>query len=397
VAKGSIIKNIQTIYTDEHTGIKITRLTEPTHISHHMYFYNRMTTKGTNKLLYAAEFDGERQLYLMDMKTGEAVQMTEGADVGDYNGMISADYKYVFYQQQNTFYKMDIETLEAECIYQSPAGWKLGSPGLSDDDRYMAVVETKEDTIAQNKKNSGNWDFFAKNCLAKPLCRIVYVDIEKKTSHIVLQDNCWFGHVQIRPKDADTILFCHEGPYDLIDARLWLVQKDGSNYRRCREQDSTTILTHEFWMPDGAKFAYVYRETSGERIENIRMMNPKTLEEEILMPCSPYAHFISDKKGKYMVGDAQGSELPIHLLTDENAHIGSENDYIYLVDVAAKKEMKLCWHGTSWRAKHGNPQDSHPHPCFTEDNESVIFVSDKDGKPCIYKVDIKDMDVLIHQ
>ena len=393
MAKGSILHNVQTTYIDEKTGAKVTRLTQPTHVSHHMYFYHRMTTKDAKKLLYAAEIDGERQLYLMDMQTGDALQLTQGADVEDYNGILSADDKNVFYQQGNAYYKMDLETLKEECIYQSPEGWKFGSPGISDDDRYLVVVETKIDTIAQNKKNSGNWDFFAKNCLAKPLCRIVYIDIENKTDHVVLQDNCWFGHTQLRPGDADTILFCHEGPYDLIDARLWLVQKDGSNYRRCREQDVTTILTHEFWMPDGGKFAYVYRETTGDRIENIRMMNPETLEEEILMPCSPYAHFISDKKGTYMVGDAQGSELPIHLLTDENEHIGTENDFIYLIDVANKKEAKLCWHGTSWRAKHGNPQDSHPHPCFTQNNESIIFVSDKDGKPCLYKVDMKDVNV----
>jgi len=392
MAKGDIIKNKQLTYIDEHTGIKVTRLTEPTHISHHMYFYNRMTTQNAEKLLYAAETNGERQLYLMDLKSGDALQLTEGDGVEDYNGILALDDKHLFYQQDNAYHKMNLETLESECIYRSPDGWKFGSPGISDDDNFLALVETKEDTIAQNKKNTGNWDFFAKNCLAKPLCRIVYIDIEKKTSHVVLQDNCWFGHTQIRPRDADTILFCHEGPYDLIDARLWLVQKDGSNYRKCREQDSTTILTHEFWMPDGGKFAYVYRETTGERIENIRMMNPETLEEEILMECSPFAHFISDKKGAYMVGDAQGSDLPIHLLTDENENIGTENDFIYLIDVKAKKEMKLCRHGTSWRAKHGNPQDSHPHPCFTENNESIIFVSDKDGKPCIYKVDMKDVN-----
>lgn len=68
-----------------------------------------------------------------------------------------------------------------------------------------------------------------------------------------------------------------------------------------------------FWLPDGSKFAYVYRETTGDKIENIRLMDPETLKEEILMPCSPFAHFICDKKNEYMVGDSQGSDVPIHL------------------------------------------------------------------------------------
>ena len=49
----------------------------------------------------------------------------------------------------------------------------------------------------------------------------------------------------------------------------------------------------------------------------------------------------------------------------------------------------MCIRDSSWRAVHGNPQDSHPHPCFTEDNRYVIFVSDKEGKPCIYRVDLE--------
>lgn len=107
------------------------------------------------------------------------------------------------------------------------------------------------------------------------------------------------------------------------------------------------------------------------------------------MPCSPFAHFICDKKNEYMVGDSQGSDVPIHLLTEEMLKEKANtisNDFIYLIDVKKRREKKLCYHGTSWLAKHGNPQDSHPHPCFSEDNKSIIFVSDREGLPCIYQV-----------
>ncbi|HBB61785.1 MAG TPA: hypothetical protein DCZ61_08360 [Lachnospiraceae bacterium] len=174
----------------------------------------------------------------------------------------------------------------------------------------------------------------------------------------------------------------------MIDARLWLVKSDGTSLCCCREQPSDLILTHEFWYPDGSRLAYVYRETTGAMTENIRMMDPETLQEEILMPCSPYAHFICDHKQEYMVGDAQTSDKPIHLLSDEDLMAAEipGNNFIYLVDIKKREEKKLAWHGTSWLDRHGNPQDCHPHPCFTEDNKSVIFVSDREGMPCIYQV-----------
>ena len=252
-----------------------------------------------------------------------------------------------------------------------------------------------EETLPKREKGAG-WDFFAKTCLAKPRCRIVYIDLVSGASRTLVEENCWFGHVQIRPGDPDTIMFCHEGPYDLIDARLWLIQSDGSRYRRCREQPDDLILTHEFWLPDGSRLAFVYRETTGEKIEDIRMINPDTMKEEIWMRCSPYAHFICDRQNRYMVGDAQGSDVPIHLLDSEKpceADKGKpeevRNDFIYLVDVEGRSEQRLCYHGTSWSAAYGNPQDSHPHPCFTEDGKYVIFVSDREGTPCIYRVNLQ--------
>lgn len=392
MAIGDKIYNHFTTYTDPHTGIQVTRLTEPDHTSHHMYFYNKMSTNDGRKLLYCPELEGERQLYLMDLGTGEAVQLTEGGELDDYGGMISADDRYVFYLQGKKIWRLELSTWKRESVYNVPEGWAGGNWGMSDDNRYLVIVEMLEASRPAPKKGEG-WNSFAATCLAKPRCRIVYGDLETEAFHTVLEDNCWFGHAQIRPGDPDTILFCHEGPYDLIDARLWLVQSDGSRYRCCREQPNDLILTHEFWLPDGSKLAFVYRETTGEKAENIRMIDPDTLEEEIFMPCSPYAHFICDRKNRYMVGDAQGSDVPIHLLGKEKREEMPgevKNDFIYLVDVEKRQERRLCYHGTSWLAIHGNSQDSHPHPCFTQDNGAVVFVSDREGKPCIYLVRVGD-------
>ncbi|MDL2301795.1 oligogalacturonate lyase family protein [Lachnospiraceae bacterium OttesenSCG-928-D06] len=390
MAIGSVIKNKFMEYKDEHTGVLIKRLTEPDHVSHHMYFYNRMTTADGSKLLYCAELHGQRQLYFMDMNTGDAIQLTSGEDLGDYGAELSMDDKYVFYQQGNVIFRLCLETLERESVYEIPKGYRGGNWGMSDDNRFLVLVETEISSMPEEKKGA-NWDFFAITCKAKPHCRIVYIDMQKGTFHTVLEDNCWFGHAQIRPGDPDTILFCHEGPYDLIDARLWLVQSDGSNYRCCKEQPNDLILTHEFWLPDGSEFAFVYRETTGDKIENIRMINPDTMEETVFMECSPYAHFISDRENQYMVGDSQSGDVPIHLLNQEETKEGDQgekNDYIYLVDVKNRKEQKLCYHGSSWKAKYGNTQDAHPHPCFSADNRYVIFVSDKEGMPCIYRVEL---------
>lgn len=391
MAKGDVIKNNFFTYVDEHTGAKVTRLTEPSHVSHHMYFYNNMITNDGKKLLYCAEINGERQLYLMDLETGDAVQMTDGDKLGDYSGMLTGDDKYLIYRQGGKFYKQNIETGEEKCFYETAEGWAAGGDlGPSSDFKYMSIVETRIDTMA--KKGPGkNWNGFAESCLAKPLCRIVYIDMEKGTSKIVHEERCWLGHTQIRPVYGDKILFCHEGPYDLIDARLWCINIDGSDLRCLREQPSDLIITHEIWMPDGEKVAYVYKETTGRKEENVRMIPMDTYKEEVFVNCSPYAHFNVSPDGKWMVGDSQGHDVPIHMLdhSEEKDRSGEvKNDFIYLVDVEARKEIKLCYHGSSWRAIYGNSQDTHPHPFFAKDSKSVIFTSDLEGMPCLYRVEL---------
>lgn len=50
------IQNQFSSYTDPYTGVTVKRLTAPDHVSHHMYFYNKMTTKDGKTLLYCASF-----------------------------------------------------------------------------------------------------------------------------------------------------------------------------------------------------------------------------------------------------------------------------------------------------------------------------------------------------
>lgn len=388
---GTLIKNDFKQFADPVTGAEVTRLTDPKFLSHHMYFYNRMMTADGRYLLMASDRGAGRQLYLLDLTTGEARQLTSGEDVDDFSGVISADDRSVFYQQADTIWQVDLETLDRHKVFQAQPGWQAGNWGLSEDDRYLAVVSIKKDTLPATRKK-GSWDFFAETCLAKPLSQILYVDTQIGESRCLVEDRCWFGHAQIRPGDPDTVMFCHEGPYDLIDARIWLVQSDGSNYRRVRSQPTDVILTHEFWLPDGSNLAYVYRETTGKKQEEIRLADPDTLQDEALMSCSPYAHFISDHQGKFFVGDAQGSEGPIHQLSQqaEVQSITESGELIYLINGQKKIEVPLAYHGTSWTATHGHPQDSHPHPFFTGDDQQVIFVSDREGLPAIYKVTIPE-------
>lgn len=377
MAKGSTIKNEFHRFNDAYTGQSITRLTAPEQVNHHPYFYYKMITNDNRYLIYANERQGGRQLYRMDLYDGSALQLTEGPDVRDFSCSLTSDDVYLIYCRDQRIMRLEMSTLKEEVLYESPAGWKSNAnPGLSSDDKFIVLVEMNEKDVVPNK---GDWSSFEPQWAAKPHCRIIYLDIEQRTSHVVHEErNCWLGHPQIRPNDPSTVLFCHEGPGHLIDARLWLVQQDGTGLRCAKEQTHDELITHEYWLADGSKFAYVYRHKDDLHHESIRFMNSETLEEEVWMNCSKYCHFISNANHTKIAGDGQ---LP-------------EQHFIYLVDVEARLEERLCSHGTSWKS-YGNTQDAHPHPAFSPDGTFIIFTSDMEGIPCIYKVDLEDSQVPI--
>jgi oligogalacturonide lyase len=370
MAKGDVVANDFHTYTDAYTGRAVTRLTAPGQINHHPYFYYKMVTNDNRYLIYASNRDGHRNLYQMDLQDGSAVQLTEGTGVHDFSASLTSDDRHLIFCRNRSLVRMDMKTLAEETFYETPEGWRPNAnPGLSSDDRYLVLVEMNERDVVPSR---GDWSSFEPQWAAKPHCRIVYVDIERKRSHIVHEEpHCWLGHPQLRPGDPSTILFCHEGPWNRIDARLWLIQSDGTNLRCAKSQTHEELITHEYWLADGSRFAFVYRNQDHGLRESIRFMDPFTLEEEVWMECSKYCHFISNPDNTRIVGDGQLKE----------------QHFIYLVDVQQRKEEKLCSHGTSW-GSYGNTQDAHPHPAFSPDSSFIIFTSDKEGTPCIYRVAI---------
>lgn len=393
MARGDIIHNTFETYTDPYTGVEVERLTDPAQTCHHMYFYAHMTTADGSKLLYSPEIDGERQIFCMNLATGDAMQLTEGADVDDWSAEFTRDEQHVLYHQQNAIWRVDIDTLDTECVYRTPEGWDGRDIGVSRDADVLSLVELELSTLPA-KIGGASWDFFRQNCLARPHCRIRYVDVATGAVETVLDERCWLGHTQIRPGDSDVIMYCHEGPYDVIDARMWVVRR-GEGIPRClRDQPEDLILTHEFWVPDGSRVAYVYREMSGSGREEIRTIDPDTLEESIVMPCQTFAHCNCDHAGRYFVGDAQGDTTPIHLQKEEDIEARRTsgevlNDYLYLIDFERRREVKLAYHGTSWSARWGTPQDAHPHPCFSEDDRYIYFATDRFGHPAICRIDME--------
>ncbi len=341
-------------------------------MSHHGYFYNKIQTNDGRYFIYASNADGERNLYKMDLTDGRALQLTENDNINDFGYRLTSDDKYLILFKGDRLVKMNMDTLEDTILYEQPEGWiTYKNPGISTDDRYIAGVEmNKKDRVERGK---GDWSGFRPQFERKPECRIFYLDTKTGKSHIVHEEkNCWLAHPQIRPFDNNTILFCHEGPGLLIDARLWLVNSDGTKHRCAKPKSiNNEHVTHEYWLKDGSGFAFVQSESDMCDMMSVRMIDPDTLQEVMLIECNRSCHITSNYDNTIIVGDGKNNT----------------SDYLYKIDLREQKTEKLCYHGTSWQS-YGTTQDSHPHPMFSSDEKHIFYTSDIKGLPCVFMVEL---------
>lgn len=387
---GKIVRGEFTPHKDIETDAQVLRLTCGTHTCHHIYPTMRSTTSDGMFLLHFRELGRRRQLYAMNLETGDSLQLTSGRDVDDYHAAFSCDDRHIFFLQANTIWKMDALNLIREELYRPRGDWKVREFNFTDDDRYMVTCEVLAGGYEVSLSGLTDWSTFALDSLRAPRNRIVLIDLQSGEASVLVDEECWLGRPCFRPGDPTTIMYCHEGPYDMIDARMWLVQSDGTSKRCCRSQDNDTVLTSEFWFPDGSELGFLcWRPHSGEA-EELHAIDPVTLEERTVCTCPAYAHCAVGPNGKLIVGDALSTNDPVHIhasaVSGRVSASGEDDDFIYLSDLGTGEAIRLCHHGSSYLPKYGRVFDSEPHPVFSRDGRSIIYVSDAEGRPSIYRV-----------
>lgn len=228
------------------------------------------------------------------------------------------------------------------------------------------------------------WGKFQAQFHKKPLCRLVSIDLASGEFRTVVEQRVWMGHPMYRPFDDGTMGFCHEGPHDLVEARMWLVDADGSNLRCVKHQAPGESCMHEFWVPDGSSLLYVsYRK--GEQHRWICAADPVTLENREIMPMPPCSHLMSNHDGSLLVGDGAGQ---LNDVSDQAGHAFEPDPNLYLFDMRTRSAKPIAAHNSSWRELYGRSQMSHPHPSFTPDETRVLYSSDFEGEPAVYLADL---------
>lgn len=371
---------------DPDTGARVTRLTPPDVTCHRNYFYQKCFTQDGSQVVFGAEFGPEPSpnwnYHLLDLRSGHVRQLSQGVGENTFGGFLSPDDRHLYFvRAERQLMRLDLGDLSEQVAYTVPDGWVGYGTWVANSacNKLVGIEIAAADWFPLS-----DWRKFHDMFHRQPLCRLFRVDLATGRREVILEQRGWLGHPQYRPGDDGTVAFCHEGPHDLVDARMWFVDEDGANVRCAKAHEPGESCTHEFWVPDGSAMVYVSFK-KGQRERWVCALDPVTLESRVLTAMPPVSHLMSNHRGTLLVGD--GCDTPADV-ADAGSHAVKTDPYLHLFDLQAGSQRRIARHDSSWRVYKANRQVTHPHPSFTPDERRVLYSSDCDGEPALFLADL---------
>lgn len=372
---------------DPDTGARVTRLTPLDVASHRTYFYQKCFTNDGKQLVYGAAWAGGKDFnyQLLDLESQVVTQLTDQPGENSFGGFLSPDDQFLYFvRQERRLIRLALKDLSEEVVYTVPEGWVgYGTWVANSACTKMVGIEIRADDWFP----LSDWKKFHEMFHAKPRCRLIRIDLVGPNAgarEVILEQQGWLGHPQYRPFDDNTVAYCHEGPHDLVDARMWFINEDGTNRRCAKVHAEGESCTHEFWVPDGSAMVYV-SYLKGQRDRWIRSLDPVTLQDRAVTQMPPCSHLMSNHTGTLLIGDGCGSPADV---ADGASHEIATDPMLHLFDLKAGTTRPIAHHDSSWGVYKGNRQVTHPHPSFTPDEKQVLFSCDAEAEPALYLVDI---------
>ena len=362
-------------FQDRTTGATVHQLTNYKCNSTHPYFTDDGWYDNDRRMLFISERENARNIYSIEIASGEISQLTNmpAGDPGLTSPMfVNKKYNETYYLYRGCIYALNLETLESRPLYIVPKGFTCGGARPTGDGESI-VFGLTEDTSRRIHANLsagyiGMRDIFE----AKPDCRIVRIHLASGRAEEVWQENCWVGHVNPSTTLGNIISFCHEGPWQLVDHRIWVLNLDTGKAWKIRErQEEGEMVGHEYWFEDGIHVGYqVHHRTPGQEesffgFEDYNGNNRMEASWGAPMPTPDHIHSVGFN---LVVGDS-GKTIKAFKYNGEKF----EGPRI------------ICMHdGDFFFGAH------HPHPRMTRDEKHVVFNSTRTGYCNIYMVDIPE-------
>jgi oligogalacturonide lyase len=387
-------------YKDEKTGRKVLQLTS-TGNNFHLYFTENSFDSCKNEIIFRSDrASGEDRapdqsphinLFRMDLDSGLITQLTDEPKAGsgpakDHAGPVdkvtkTPDSSIIVYMVGGRVKALEPATGKTRVLYEEAGAYNLGSPSIARNRRYICFTRNEDVHVADGPNYTGFKDRFY---LVKD-GRVTLAYLDGSGWLDVFKDTHQVGHYQFCPDDSTLGTYCHEGPWNLVTQRIWLLDLVSREARPCFRQDEQDSIGHEFWTQDG----YIFFDDRGPGHDGT-ITSDRTQAVATAVPVNQNAMIpfvgLVDRTGRVV----KRIDMPYycnhyHANPGNTLLVGDDVDDLVLVDISGEKAtlQTLCYHGTSWHT-----QSAHCHPTWSWDGRRILYASDRGGRINLYLLDL---------
>ncbi len=365
-------------WIDQATGHRVMRLSRREGANTSFYFHNNPFLPSADDSGSTMVFSGTtaigRQLFAVDLRTFAIRQLTERT--GGVSGEIIAPrHREVVYQRRDSVFATHVDTRATRLVHVLPPELHGSISTLNADETLLAGVSAGQEARDILAKYPAKSEFFNRIFDAHVPHALFTVDLRTGVVRTVHQEKTWLGHVQFSPTDPALLMFCHEGPWHLLD-RIWTIDVRDSTVRQIHHRTmEREIAGHEFWSPDGRTIWYDLQLPRGVTffLQGADVTTGRTVRYQ-MSPDEWSIHFNVTADQRLFAGDGGDSTQVarakngrwLYLFRPEGERLLSER----LVDMR----------------RHNYRLEPNVH--FTPDGKWVVFRGNFEGEAQVYAVEV---------
>jgi len=360
---------------DPISGVEVRQLTDYKGHSHHLYFTNPGWYAGGRKLLFGSDRENRTNLFSLDLTSGEITQLTDleplppPHETGFLATCLNPQGTEAYFYYGRSVVALDLASLDLRTLWETPEGFRRSMLNCTADGRSLCAG-IFEDLSGRFRIDYGRgYIGFRETWEARPLSRIVCIATDGSGAEAVWEERYWIGHVNTSPTQSNLLTFCHEGPWDKVDNRIWGLDLSTGKAWRIRPREGQEAVGHEYWLDDGVTVGYHGRWPDGRKLfgrirhDNSDRLETTTPHETGHMHSNDFTLIVGDGRPYVRLWRRRGEEF-------DGPRI-------------------LAEHRSSFHI-----QKVHVHPRFSPDGSEVLFTSDRTGYGNLYLVEVTDFESL---
>ncbi len=364
-----------TTQSDADTGVEVTRLTDDRGDSIFPYFTQPVFAPERDLLLVSSNRTGQWQLYGLNLTERKLVQLTDEPDgVSHHGATILPTRGEAAYFAGGSLKRVSLNGGRAEELYRVPDGFRPSILAPTSDGSRVCFAYSE--ALALSTETGKIYSTMKERLFRRPACVVMRVSVTDGSAEALWGEREWISHVNVSPVDPNVVVFCHEGPWHLVQ-RLWVVRADTHEvWPLLQQRPRLDRSGHEYFTVGGrlvTQWSTCVVPGSSHWVHYNALVNPDgTGLEMYRYDVAAPSHIQTNSREDLFVGDACHHEAGFREGRQFMCLVRHEGDRAVV--------KPLCRHDTSWVTQH-----SHPHPVFSPDDEHVVFNSDRGGRSNIYR------------